>query len=209
MCGLPPPARPGVAARVSFGGAVLAGGASRRMGADKAFIELDGSTLLDRAVMAVADGGADPVVVVGGDRERIEAAGHRYAADQHPGEGPLGGIITALDVVDRDLVVVLACDLIEASPVAVSSLVAVAGSADVAVPVVDGRGQWLHAVWRRTTLEPLRAAFAAGERAPRRALAGLDVVELLDGSPGWYADADRPTDLPDAAKVTGPEHGGR
>ena len=187
------------------GGAVLAGGASRRMGADKAFIELDGTTLLDRGVDALVRGGAESVVVVGGDRERITAAGHTFIPDHHPGEGPLGGIITALDTLDTDLVVVLACDLIDASPVAVASLVAVAADADVVVPVVEGRSQWLHAVWRRTVLDPLQQAFDAGERAPRRALTGLRVVEVLDGSPCWYADADSPADLPDRATVTGPD----
>ena len=42
----------------------------------------------------------------------------------------------------------------------------------------------------------LERAFAAGERASRRAAAGLSVVEILDGSPSWYADADVPADLP-------------
>ena len=191
---------------MTVAGAVLAGGASRRMGTDKAFIELDGQTLLDRAVTALVDGGAQSVVVVGGDRPRIESAGHRFVPDLHPGEGPLGGIITALEATDADLVVVLSCDLVDASPLAVSSLVAVAASADVAVPVVEGRAQWLHAGWRRTALASLQAAFAAGERAPRRAVGGLSVIEILDGSPCWYADADAPTDLPDPPTVTEPEH---
>lgn len=190
---------------MTVGGAVLAGGASRRMGRDKAFIELDGKTLLDRGIDALLAGGAEPVVVVGGDAPRIAEAGYHYVPDQHPGEGPLGGIITALEALENDLVVVLACDLIDASPVAVSSLIAVAADADVVVPVVEGRAQWLHAIWRRAALEPLRRAFAAGERAPRRALGGLRVVEILDGSPCWYADADTPDDLPAAATVTEPD----
>lgn len=176
------------------------------MGADKAFIALDGQTLLDRAVAALRAGGADPVIVVGGDQAGIEAAGHRFVADLHPGEGPLGGIITALEATDAELVVVLACDLVDASPIAVSSLVAVAHDADVAVPVVEGRSQWLHAAWKRTALDHLRAGFAAGERAPRRAVDGLTVIEILDGSPCWYADADTPADLPDRATVTGLDH---
>lgn len=179
------------------------------MGVDKAFIELDGQTLLDRAVDALRAAAADPVVVVGGDEARILDAGHRFVADRHPGEGPLGGIITALEAVDTELVVVLACDLIEASPVAVTSLVGAAGDADVVVPVVEGRAQWLHAAWRRSALPALQGAFAGGERAPRRALDGLRVVEILDGSPCWYADADRPTDLPDRATVTEPDDGPR
>ncbi len=181
---------------MSVGGAVLAGGASSRMGRDKAFVEVGGRTLLDRAVAALADAAVDPVVVVGGDHDRIVDAGHPFVPDQHPGEGPLGGILTALDALETDVVVVLACDLVDASPLAVSSLVGALGAADVAVPVVEGRAQWLHAVWHRRAAPVLAAAFAAGERAPRRAVEGLVVVEILDGSPCWYADADTPADLP-------------
>lgn len=184
----------------SVAGAVLAGGESTRMGRPKAFIELDGHTLLDRAVAALRGADLDDVVVVGGDRAAVGAAGHRYVPDTHPGEGPLGGIVTALGAVDADLVVVLACDLLDASSLAVRSLVGALGTGDVAVPVVDGRAQWLHAVWRRSALPTLDAAFAAGERAPRRALPGLSVVEVLDGSPCWYADADTPADLPPHAR---------
>ena len=106
----------------SVAGAVLAGGASSRMGRPKAFIEIDGRTLLDRAVGALTAAAIDPVIVVGGDQAAIEAAGHRFVPDEYPGEGPLGGIISALGAVDTDLVVVLACDLLAASPDAVTRL---------------------------------------------------------------------------------------
>ena len=66
------------------------------MGTDKALITTDGITLVERAVDALTRAGADPVIVVGGNRAAIEALGLRYVDDQWPGEGPLGGIITAL-----------------------------------------------------------------------------------------------------------------
>lgn len=166
------------------------------MGIDKAFIHVSGFTLLDRAVRALRVGGAEPVVVVGGDRPRVEAAGHEFIPDDHPGEGPLGGIITALRSLDCDLVIVLACDLLDPSPIAVSALVDVIGSADVAVPVVNGRAQWLHAGWRRASLRPLVAAFDAGERAPRQAVEELQVIEVVDAAPRWFVDADTPDELP-------------
>ena len=184
----------------SVAGAVLAGGASSRMGRPKAFIEIDGRTLLDRAVGALTAAAIDPVIVVGGDQAAIEAAGHRFVPDEYPGEGPLGGIISALGAVDTDLVVVLACDLLAASPDAVTRLLGSLGEGDVAVPVVEGRAQWLHAAWRRSAESALRAAFGGGERAPRRALSGLVTVEVVDASPTCYQDADTPSDLPPGAR---------
>lgn len=166
------------------------------MGTDKALIERDGVTLVEGAVGALRAAEADPVVVIGGNRTALEALGLQVVDDGWPGEGPLGGIITALRTIDADLVAVLSCDLTDASAIAVRSVAGALGSADVAVPVVEGRTQWMHAVWRRTALDTLRAAFDAGIRAPRDAASSLAVAQLLDGDPCWFHDADRPEDLP-------------
>ena len=167
--------------RVGLAGAVLAGGESRRMGRDKAFVSVGGEPLVMRAVRALREGGADPVVIVGGDTAAAAALGLTAVDDAWPGEGPLGGIITALRELEAELVAVLSCDLTQASPVAVRSVAGALGEADVVVPVVDGQAEWLHAVWRRRCLGVLEAAFAEGVRAPRHAVGRLRVAELLDG----------------------------
>jgi len=166
------------------------------MGTDKALIELDGVALVKRAVDALTDAKADPVVVIGGDPNALTALGLHQVVDEWPGEGPLGGIITALESVPTDVVMVLSCDLTDASAIAVRSVVGALGDADVSVPVVEGRVQWLHAAWRRRVLPVLRSAFAEGVRAPRQATNTLKLAQLLDGDPCWFHDADRPEDLP-------------
>lgn len=181
---------------MTLGGAVLTGGASRRMGSDKALLPVGGRPMAQRAVAALVGAAAEPVVVVGGDARALAEEGLTTVADRWPGEGPLGGIITALGAIDRPLVAVLACDLVDPSSAAVAAVADALGDADVAVPVVEGREQWLHAVWRRATRPVLEAAFDRGERAPRRAVAGLRVARLVDGDPAWFRDADRPEDLP-------------
>lgn len=180
----------------SFDGAVLAGGASSRMGRDKALIEIDGVAMVTMAVDALREAGAADVWVVGGDRAAIEALGHRWVPDLHPGEGPLGGVVTALTEATAEVVAVLACDHVAAAAPAVRTVVGALGDGDVAVPVVDGRSQTLHAAWRRSALERLDTVFAAGGRSVRDGLAVLDVVQILDGDPCWFADADTPADLP-------------
>lgn len=72
-------------------GAVLAGGASTRFGSDKALAELDGHTLLMRAVDAL-DAQCDGVVVVG----REEAPAPTLPDWPRAGMGPLAGIAAAL-----------------------------------------------------------------------------------------------------------------
>ena len=96
---------------MAFAGAVLAGGASRRMGSDKAFAEVGGRPLVARAADTLARAGADPVAVVGGDAAGLARLGLHRVPDRWPGEGPLGGLITALDTSPRPVTVIVACDL--------------------------------------------------------------------------------------------------
>ena len=201
-----------MAATLGCLGAVLAGGASSRMGADKAFIEIDGAPMVVRAVQALRAAGAGPVLVVGGDDDRLGALGLDAVPDRYPGEGPLGGVITALGALDAydgvlEAVVTLPCDVISPDPAAVrrvlEALAAVgqraAGSprVDLVVPIGGGAPQWTHAAWRRACLGPLSEAFDRGVRALREAAPLLRDVEVEVPGEDWFHDADRPEDLPE------------
>ncbi|MGI9647625.1 MAG: molybdenum cofactor guanylyltransferase [Acidimicrobiia bacterium] len=74
-------------------GVVLAGGASRRMGSDKAMVEVAGRSMLERVAAATSDV-ADQVVVAGRDGN---LSGFRGIPDQVDGPvGPLAGLSAAL-----------------------------------------------------------------------------------------------------------------
>ncbi len=165
------------------------------MGTDKALIEVDGVPLARRVANALRAAGADPVIAVGGDLEALTAPGLTVTPDRHPGEGPLGGILTALAETTEDVVVVLACDLPAADADTIRAVALALGDADVAAPWHDGRHELLHAAYHRRAEPVLQAAFDAGERAPHRAVADLVVVGV-DGLPAAaLADADTPDDL--------------
>ena len=72
-------------------GAVLAGGMSTRFGSDKALAELDGRSLLERAVASLK-GLCDAVVIAGRDSDLAPSIPDWPRA----GMGPLGGIAAAL-----------------------------------------------------------------------------------------------------------------
>jgi molybdopterin-guanine dinucleotide biosynthesis protein A len=162
------------------------------MGTDKALLEVGGVALAVRVARALQAAGVERVVAVGGDEAGLRALGLEVVADQHPGEGPLGGILTALATTDTEVVVVLACDLPDPDPAAIRQVIDALGDADVAAPP----GELLHAAYHRRTEAQLAAAFAAGERAPRRAVEGLHVVDVTDLPARALADADTPDDLP-------------
>jgi molybdenum cofactor guanylyltransferase len=164
------------------------------MGIDKATMVIDGMTLADRAAQALEAAGADPVVFVGRARRRV--ALHRAVVDdQFPGEGPMGGVISALEAVDAPLLVVVACDMPSIHPAEIAGLRDAIAGAQVAVSVVDGVDQPLHAVWSRNATEALRSAFDRGDRSLRRALSELDVVRVQASDSARLVDIDTPHDL--------------
>ncbi len=79
---------------VTINGYVMAGGASTRFGFDKARAELNGETMLARMCKSVKNiTGSVSIVAPFG---RYAEFGERLVGDHWPGEGPLGGIISAL-----------------------------------------------------------------------------------------------------------------
>lgn len=127
---------------------ILAGGQSSRMGSDKAFIEFQGQTLLNRA-LELARSVADDVYIVG-QRAKYSAFAPTIE-DIFPGCGPLGGIHAALRSSKRELNLILAVDVPFVSTALLGLLVAVAekSTAIVTVPRAGKGWQPLCAVYRR------------------------------------------------------------
>lgn len=183
----------------AFDGYVLCGGASRRMGRDKALVEVDGTALARRVADALAAAGAGRVTAVGGDATALCDRGLHVIADRWPGEGPLGGLVTALGDVERaaESAVVLSCDLTDPDAAAIARTAAERArlGCDAVVPVVGGRHQWLHGAWDRRVAGILADVFAAGERSLAGAALSLRIEGLEGLAPASVHDADRPEDL--------------
>src|SRR3954449_11384703 len=94
------------------------------MGRDKALVELDGQALVSIGAAAMRAAGADHVLVVGGDEAGVRSLGLDWIPDEHPGEGPLGGVISGLRASPHPLAVVLACDMPRIDAPTVERLVA-------------------------------------------------------------------------------------
>lgn len=185
---------------------VLAGGASRRMGRDKALVEVDGVPLGRRVRVVLEEIRGAPVVAVGGDEGRLRSWGYDWVGDRWPGEGPLGGLVTGLDhLADAGLhddtpVLVVAIDLPWLRADRLAPLVdrLRRGRRDAVVPRVGDREQVLVAAYRLGARRALEAAFVAGERSPTAALRDLDSEAVeVEGDDEWLRDVDTPEDLSD------------
>jgi molybdopterin-guanine dinucleotide biosynthesis protein A len=140
---------------------VLAGGKSTRMSTDKAFVLLDGRTLLDRA-LELARSVTSEVRIVG-DGAKF-AAFAPVVEDIFPGCGPLGGIHAALRRSTAELNLMLAVDLPFLPPQLLEFFVTRARDSEVTVTVarLSGRLQPLCAVYRREFGDAAEQALRAG-----------------------------------------------
>lgn len=98
---------------------VLAGGASRRMGRDKALLPVAGTPLAARVGQVLLDAGAATVHLVGRQAGLGDLGLPVLVEPSHPGHHPLFGLAAALAHASGELALVAACDLValEAGPV--------------------------------------------------------------------------------------------
>lgn len=172
-------------------GVVLCGGASQRMGRDKARIEVAGEPLFARTAR-VLGALAEEVVLASGPAPRFPGVGWREVSDSpttarlvrdrptEPSGGPLAGIVAALTEAEssgHDVVVIAACDHPDLAPALFEPLVAsiADGRADVALWQRGGFDEPLCAALSVRCAAPFRAAFEAGLRRPTEAYARVRV----------------------------------
>ncbi|MGD1996240.1 MAG: molybdenum cofactor guanylyltransferase [Anaerolineae bacterium] len=144
-------------------GAVLAGGASRRMGRDKAFLELGGRPLIQMVVDSMAEVCAE-VLVVADDPQPYARFGVSVARDRFRGVGVLGGLHAGLDAAAHDLVLAVGCDMPFLNPELLRAFVGWVEGFDVAVLRRGEEVEPLHGAYRRTCLPAMEAVIRAGRR---------------------------------------------
>lgn len=141
--------------------AVLAGGKSSRMGTDKAFVELEGQTLLARALDLARSVSAEVRII--GSAQKFAAFG-AVVEDTFLERGPLAGIHAALRASPTELNLILAVDTPFVSRAFLEYLFQQSRRAAewVIVPQTEGQRQPLCAVYRKEFAEVAENALQAG-----------------------------------------------
>lgn len=185
---------PGAMPGAGYDAIVLAGGSGSRMdGADKASLTIAGTTLLDRVLAAV--GGAGTVVVVGPPRPTQRPV--TWTREHPAGTGPAAATRAGLELIDADLVLLLAADLPFLTVATVERLLAAAAPAGAVLVDDRGRPQWLASAW---PTDALRAADLTPGGSLRAAFGPLQPAELaVDGRE--VLDCDTPDDLARAREL--------
>ena len=181
---------------------ILAGGKSTRMGADKAFLEFDGRTLLARVLDLAHSVTADVRIV--GSQEKF-AAYAPVVEDLFRDCGPLGGIQAALRASQTKFNLILAVDMPFLSREFLQYLISQARNAPeavVVVPLADGRRQPLCAVYRLEFAPVAESALRAGQYRINRLFdqvrtwaIGPDELAGANFSPDIFRNLNTPEDV--------------
>lgn len=135
---------------------IQAGGQSRRMGQNKAFLPFLGKPLIQRVVERVHTI-ASELIIISNDRSGLEFLGLPIIPDQIPGQGVLSGVYTSLFTAQHPLVVPVACDMPFINPVLfqAETELLLDSCADAVVPESPNGLEPLHAVYRREVCLPV------------------------------------------------------
>jgi len=165
-------------------GYILAGGGSTRFGRDKALVQVGGTLMLERMIRLVCSVTRQIRIVAASGK--YEAFGVEIVEDRWTGEGPLGGIITALEDAAKSAAppewnLIVSCDMpfltqewlafLDERAAKSEGQVVFAHSASGAEP--------LCACWRTDAAAELRRGF---ERGVRKVMEGIALLrtEVLD-----------------------------
>jgi len=134
---------------------IQAGGASSRMGEDKALKPFLGRPLIQRVIERLTPI-ADEMIVTTNHPADYEFLNMRLVADLRPGRGALGGLYTAIASAACPLVAVVACDMPFASPMLIEGArrLMVEEEADVVIAKAEAGYEPFHALYRREACLP-------------------------------------------------------
>lgn len=178
-------------------GVVLAGGQSSRMGQDKALMEIEGTTMLDRAIERLRPHCREILVIGDPDKYSLEHA--TVVPDDRPGLGPLGGLVTALRHARYVRTLVIACDLPNINDRLLYLLKAeLVGDRDAIVPNHSGMLEPMAAAYHRHAIEAFTAQLDKGELKMSKALDTVRTAytDVEPGEQGWPTDLFRNINAP-------------
>ena len=141
---------------------ILAGGTSRRMGQDKAFIQIEGVRLLDYVYSKCQELFKEIIIVTNQPHQYIEYQ-TPVVADEIQGTGSLGGLYTGLKRASNYYSFCVACDMPFLKPELITYLIENRLNSDVVIPKTRAGLEPLHAIYSKRCIKPIKTLLERGE----------------------------------------------
>ncbi len=148
--------------------AILAGGESRRMGAEKAFLKLGGSTIIERVIDTVMQAASEIIIVTNDPKNfahlKTKNIPIDIVKDIYPGVGALGGLHSGLNHAAHEMVFVCACDMPFINPDLIRIITNASADHDAAVPIINKYYEPLIAAYSKNCIEAIEYHINKGDR---------------------------------------------
>lgn len=143
--------------------AILAGGQSKRMGRDKAFLEVGGRPVIER-VMGQVQSLTDDLFISTNSPEKYVHLGLPLVPDIYPDKAALGGLYSVIQAARHAHVLVVACDMPFLKVALLQYLIDLVPQADVVVPLITPpQPETLHAVYSKNCLPAIERRLLADQ----------------------------------------------
>lgn len=149
-------------------GVILAGGKNSRMGRNKAFLNVNGSRIIDNTIF-IYKGIFEEVIIVTNTPEDYIFPGVLTVRDCIQGGGAMGGLYTGLLEAGKKYCFVTACDMPFLSSSLIRYMAAIRGW-DIVAPLIMGHYEPLFALYSKDCLGILKNQLAQG---------GLKIIDIF------------------------------
>jgi molybdopterin-guanine dinucleotide biosynthesis protein A len=181
---------------------VLAGGASQRMGANKALLTFDGQETLIARVARHMRPLTDDLLLVTNTPELYADLGLRQTGDLYPGKGPLAGLHAGLSAARHDWALALACDMPLVDHRLVRYMILLSQGQQAVVPrPATGALEPLHALYSKSCLPVIEERLLAGDlrmisfyAAVRVRYVEAEEIAIFDPQGRSFSNANTPED---------------
>jgi len=198
--------------RTQLTGAILAGGQSRRMGRDKACVEIGGRSMLEMVIDRLSPLFGSLMIIGGGSDLRAPPDVPVYP-DLRPGMGSLGGIYTAVVKSSTEQVFCAACDMPFIRREVVEHMIGLSGNGyDAVVPRINGELEPLCALYSRDIRSAIERDLDNGVRRIKTTLSSLrvrvveeDELVPIDPELTTFFNINTPEDLERARTIAASE----
>ncbi|MDX8338341.1 molybdenum cofactor guanylyltransferase [Draconibacterium sp. IB214405] len=177
---------------------ILAGGKSKRMGTDKALLELDGETLLQRSINLCKPFSSE--LLISSNHQSHTTFGYRVVEDEIKNCGPIGGIYSCLKQSSNDWNLVLSVDAAYVDSNFLEFLLSNTGDSDAVVPFTEKGAEPLIALYNKSMCPTMEIKLKSGDYRMQNLLKEantnwLDAGKLLEKNNRLFTNLNRPEDL--------------
>ncbi|HKC19707.1 MAG TPA: molybdenum cofactor guanylyltransferase [Candidatus Dormibacteraeota bacterium] len=174
---------------------VLAGGAGRRMGRSKPWIEVGDTVLVRYVVDRLAPAFSELMVAFAEPEQMEQLIPYRVVFDRKRNAGPLAGLEAGLLAARHQVVFALACDMPYVERSTAEIAVAAAHNCDAAIPRHDGLFEPVCGAYRKSAIPAIANALDSGHYVAHDVVEQLDVTWLEDLDAKQFESLNTPSDL--------------